>query len=681
MHKRIRRKLKPIVGKRQFLRRVAQSVQQTLNNTSSSTPLPSTSSVPENPNSILREINSPILHPFLHEEFVANNNENPNANDSQTNYPFLLPSQDILEPSLLVSLMHWCVTFNIPHIAITSLLHILHRFHPELPLSSKTLLGTPRQVNTTKVGDGQFYYFGLKTGLSFVLSTISEIKDKIEISFNIDGIPLFKSSNQQFWPILALVKNFKSKPFVVGIFSGTSKPKPLELFLNDFIEELNLIIHNGFEYNSKVYNISVHSFLCDAPARAFIKHIKSHSGYSSCEKCTNPGKYKDGRIIFETDSFSKRTDSSFLLQQDEDHHTGISPLLKLGIGLVSVFPIDYMHACCLGVMRKLLCFWLNGALTTRLPNQKVNAISNMLISWKQHIPSDFNRKPRSLSEVQRWKATEFRTFLLYLGAVVLNSNTHKAVYEHFLLFHVAILILSSKHLISKFGCSYANELLNTFVKHCEKLYGSQFLIYNIHILLHLSDDVIKYGPLDQFSCFPFENFLGQIKRLIRSPTNTLQQACCRIQEIQNIRFNVNQMHPPANMLFPHDSGPVPPQIAADNCKQFLKCFHKGFEICVHSYSKANSYCITNKGKVLQIQNIILMQDNILIVGKFFQTYNSIYTYPLNSKDLNIYLLSDLSHNIEISSLDEVMGKCLVLPAKNNNWASFPLIHTFDEIKA
>lgn len=81
---------------------------------------------------------------------------------------------------------------------------------------------------------------------------------------------------------------------------------------------------------------------------------------------------------------------------------------------------------------------------------------------------------------------------------------------------------SDKH-INKFGTQLANELLVMFVKHCENIYGSQFLIYNVHILCHLSNVVEKFKPLDNYSVFPFENYLNVLKNLIRSPHKSLQQ--------------------------------------------------------------------------------------------------------------------------------------------------------------
>lgn len=91
---------------------------------------------------------------------------------------------------------------------------------------------------------------------------------------------------------------------------------------------------------------------------------------------------------------------------DEGHHIGKSPLSGL-VKMVSTFPADYMHLCCLGVTRKLLNIWLKGKhLATRVPSQTVKAISDKLLKLHSYVPCEFNRKPRGLSEIYRWKATE-----------------------------------------------------------------------------------------------------------------------------------------------------------------------------------------------------------------------------------------------------------------------------------
>nr|CAI5857694.1 unnamed protein product [Callosobruchus analis] len=63
--------------------------------------------------------------------------------------------------------------------------------------------------------------------------------------------------------------------------------------------------------------------------------------------------------------------------------------------------------------------------------------------------------------------------------------------------------------IENIGIQYAQQLLNIFVTHAKKLYGYEFVIYNVHLPYHLSTDVEKYGALDNFAAFPFENYLGK----------------------------------------------------------------------------------------------------------------------------------------------------------------------------
>lgn len=47
----------------------------------------------------------------------------------------------------------------------------------------------------------------------------------LKLLFNVDGLPIGKSSKYQFWPILCSVSNIQnSSPVVVAIYYGESKP-------------------------------------------------------------------------------------------------------------------------------------------------------------------------------------------------------------------------------------------------------------------------------------------------------------------------------------------------------------------------------------------------------------------------------------------------------------------------
>jgi len=62
-----------------------------------------------------------------------------------------------------------------------------------------------------------------------------------------------------------------------------------------------------------------------------------------------------------------------------------------------------------------------------------------------------------------------------------------------------------------------------FEKGALKHYGQEQLIYNVHNLLHISDDAVKYGSLNNISCFLFESFLGQLKGAVCRLQNPLSQ--------------------------------------------------------------------------------------------------------------------------------------------------------------
>jgi len=59
----------------------------------------------------------------------------------------------------------WGVASQISHIHLNSLLKILHPYHSELPLDSRTLLSTPREQNLRSVAPGEYFHFGIRNGI------------------------------------------------------------------------------------------------------------------------------------------------------------------------------------------------------------------------------------------------------------------------------------------------------------------------------------------------------------------------------------------------------------------------------------------------------------------------------------------------------------------------------------
>lgn len=90
--------------------------------------------------------------------------------------------------------------------------------------------------------------------------TIEGISPPYELTINIDGASIHKSSPMQLWPILGSIEN--SDPFVIAVFFGNENPDVNE-FLNDFVNEV--------KHEDKV---KLKAIICDAPARALIKCTK-----------------------------------------------------------------------------------------------------------------------------------------------------------------------------------------------------------------------------------------------------------------------------------------------------------------------------------------------------------------------------------------------------------------------
>ena len=139
--------------------------------------------------------------------------------------------------------------------------------------------------------------------------------------------------------------------------------------------------------------------------------MRSCWGYSSCERCMIKGSW-NGRVVFNDDDvFPQRTDADFNQMKYDDHQKGESQLLEIQFNCVSGFVLDYMHLVCLGVMKRLLNF-LKGPGKCCLSNGLISQISDGLLLLKNKISTNFARQPRSLTELDRWKATEFRQLLL-----------------------------------------------------------------------------------------------------------------------------------------------------------------------------------------------------------------------------------------------------------------------------
>jgi hypothetical protein len=255
-------------------------------------------------------------------------------------------------------LRRWKHANNVTLSALSSLLSILQSYFPALPKDARTLLNTPHVSPVRILGNGKFVYFGLKIQLEQHALSVNDTTMKLFL--NIDGLPLFKSSKMEFWPILAQVCNSSiKKPIIVGIYCGNGKP-PIKDYLSDFVCEVKVLYKHGINTNQGNFKVIISALICDAPARNFIKCTIGFNAYGACEKCLVWGEHH-GCVVFLDINCALRTDEEFCDGVYLHYQTGKSPFLELGIGLVSQVVLDPMHLIHLGVTRRLLYLLRSGS--------------------------------------------------------------------------------------------------------------------------------------------------------------------------------------------------------------------------------------------------------------------------------------------------------------------------------
>ncbi|KYN05830.1 hypothetical protein ALC62_03235, partial [Cyphomyrmex costatus] len=374
--------------------------------------------------------------------------------------------------NLALDIRNWAISACINKKILSDLLKILRKYgHKDLPSDARTLLKTSKSVELIDMKPGKYYHFGLHKGLiqSVLTYYTKDLPEEIKFNTHVDGLPLSKSSGTQMWPILASIcDEFYTEPFIIGAYVGDTKPADCNDFLKYYCEEVKMIKENGLFVKEQKISCFPHLFIADAPARAYITCVKYHSGYNSCSFCVQEGEYIKNRVTFPEINAPLRTDESFLCKLDDDHHRGTSVLENLNIGMVSQFPIDYMHNVCIG-FKSVLRWWIFGKQDVRMTKLNIEEASSHLIELRKSIPDEFARKLRPLTELDRYKATELRQLLLYTGPVIFWKRLPDDKYYHFLSLSIGIRILCSEEFHIRLN-DYARTLLIYYVQNYGKLY-------------------------------------------------------------------------------------------------------------------------------------------------------------------------------------------------------------------
>lgn len=124
------------------------------------------------------------------------------------------------------------------------------------------------------------------------------------IDLSSDGVQVFQNSQQsECIPIMVTVHGIcvspdseptvlrKRYPMIVGIAHGSTKPTAKSL-MNRVLQELDRLSPDNtdpIQTRGREFTVTVRCVIADWPFRSYLKKVKGHSGYWSCERCIQRG--------------------------------------------------------------------------------------------------------------------------------------------------------------------------------------------------------------------------------------------------------------------------------------------------------------------------------------------------------------------------------------------------------
>lgn len=137
---------------------------------------------------------------YIQRDFAKILNKIPLSDNSDSDEFDIGESSSEVEEKLKLDLINWSSQFLITNIAISALLCILksHRCFSSLPVDARTLLNTPRPVETDEVTPGRYHHIGIMSNIKLPLTSVHSYVTSIYLISVLMVFPCLKVMQESF---------------------------------------------------------------------------------------------------------------------------------------------------------------------------------------------------------------------------------------------------------------------------------------------------------------------------------------------------------------------------------------------------------------------------------------------------------------------------------------------------
>lgn len=189
----------------------------------------------------------------------------------------------------------------------------------------------------------------------------------------------------------------------------------------------------------------------------------------------------------------------------------------------------------------------------------------------------------------------------------------------------------------------------------------------------------KFGTLDSFSAFKYENYLQRFKKILKKHDKPLEQVVRRYIEYEHNKINkteapeITYSNFLVDLKSAHAEGPL-----IQNCYNPQYKIIRSLNTTIRIDTLADNCCGLIDGNIIEVKNIAYCRElnTNVVIGNEFCHRKDFYDIPCPSSLIGIFIVENLNLELKMWPVENVTIKYvkLQLVTKENKFAVFPLLH-------